>query len=305
MTSIELTAPAKVNLFLKVLGKRRDSYHNLLTLFERIDLCDTVTISKTARSGIAVVTDRPVTADPRDNITCKAAKLIFDRYCLPGGIRISIRKRIPVAAGLGGGSSDAAAVLIGLNRLYNLKLSRQRLVRYGALLGADVPFFLLNAPFAVGRGRGDRLTAADLPVRPWHLIVFPGPYKVSTARAYAIFDKNPEKPALAKGLTRFSGSVTIKLPKDWKGLQALLYNDLGDVVAAQDPVIGKNRQCLVSSLGKRIIVAGSGPSLFCLYRTRKEAITARTRLLRRVPARMRRRWQVFVVTTRAGEERRS
>ena len=168
MTSIELTAPAKVNLFLKVLGKRKDSYHNLHTFFERIDLCDTIRISK-APQDIIVTSDRPITGDPSDNIAYKAASLILRYAKVQGGARIRIQKRIPMAAGLGGGSSDAAAVLIGLNKLYNLKVNRFTLMRLGAKLGADVPFFLLDAPFAIGKSRGDKLKKADIRLRPWHL----------------------------------------------------------------------------------------------------------------------------------------
>jgi hypothetical protein len=111
-----------------------------------------IRISK-APKGITVTSDRPITGDPRDNIAYKAASLILRHAKVNGGARIRIQKRIPMAAGLGGGSSDAAAVLIGLNKLYDLKIDRFTLMRLGASLGADVPFFLLDAPFATGRSR--------------------------------------------------------------------------------------------------------------------------------------------------------
>jgi 4-diphosphocytidyl-2-C-methyl-D-erythritol kinase len=291
MRTIELTAPAKVNLFLKVLGKRKDSYHNILTLFERIDLCDTITITK-ARKGITVTSDRPITGNSRDNIACKAAALMLSHAKVRGGVRMRIRKRIPVAAGLGGGSSDAAAVLIGLNKLYDLKINRDTLMRLGAKLGADVPFFLLDTPFAIGRSRGDRLTKASIRLRPWHLLVYPGPFKASTSQVYAAFDRADF------ALTTHKGGAKITLPKHWNGLDSLLHNDLGCVVAKTRPVIGKVIQCLVASLAKKAIVSGSGPSIFCLYRTRKEALAARKKLLRSVPAGKRKLWQVFIVGTR-------
>jgi 4-diphosphocytidyl-2-C-methyl-D-erythritol kinase len=292
MTSIELTAPAKVNLFLKVLGKRKDSYHNLLTLFERIDLCDTIKISK-APEGITVTSDRPITGDPRDNIAYKATELILSHAKARGGASIRIRKRIPMAAGLGGGSSDAAAVLIGLNKIYNLNISRLNLMRLGAKLGADVPFFLFDAPFATGRFRGDKLRKAAIKLRPWHLLVYPGPFKASTREVYAAFD------GVDFALTRHKGNVRMTLPKDWIGLESLLHNDLGDVVAKTRPVIGRIKQCLVASLSSKVIVSGSGPSLFCLYRTRKEALEAKRKLFRSVPAGKRKGWQVFIVGTKA------
>jgi len=301
MTSIELRAPAKVNIFLKVLGKRKDSYHAILTLFERISLADTVRISKTAR-GITVVSDLPITARPEDNIAYKAARLILSHRKAQGkaldgrGVRISIRKRIPLAAGLGGGSSDAAAVLIGINKLFNIRINKAGLLRLGAQLGADVPFFLLETPFAAGTGRGDRLKKVRCRVNPWHLLVYPGPFKASTREIYRQFDSQ------AKCLTRILGSATIKpfdIPGDMKGLEGLLHNDLGDIAAKAQPAIGRTIQCLVSSLGKRTIVAGSGPSVFCLYRTRGEAIAARARLFRSVPAAARKSWRVFIVGTEA------
>lgn len=291
MTSIELTAPAKVNLFLRVLGKRRDSYHSLHTLFERIDLCDTIRISK-ASQGITVTSDRPITGDPRDNIAYKAAELILRYAKEQGGARIRIQKRIPMAAGLGGGSSDAATVLIGLNKLYNLKINRLTLMRLGAKLGADVPFFLFDKPFAIGRSRGDKLEKAAIKLRPWHLLVYPGPFKASTREIYKAFDKRDFV------LTTHTGDVRMTMPKDWIGLYSLLHNDLGDVVAKTRPIIGRIKQCLVASLGNKVIVSGSGPSLFCLYRTRKEALVAKKKLFRGVPAGKRKGWQVFIVGTK-------
>jgi len=291
MTSIELTAPAKVNLFLRVLGRRRDSYHNILTLFERISLSDTVMITKTSEKGIIVTSDKPITAQACDNIAYKAAELLLHYRKVDCGVCIHIKKNIPLAAGLGGGSSDAAAVLVGMNRLFGLRINRVTLSRLGSKIGADVPFFILNTPFAIGTGRGDTLSKVDMAFKPWHLLVYPGPFKASTRDIYARLDREP------KCLTRFSGDATIPLPKKWEGLEGLLYNDLGSVAAKQRPVIGRTLRCLASSLGKRTIVSGSGPSVFCLYRTRKEALGAQRKLFRSVPLAVRKRWQVFIVST--------
>lgn len=291
MTSIELTAPAKVNLFLKVLNKRPDGYHNILTLFERISLCDTIKIIK-APKGITVTSDKSITGDPRDNIAYKAAELILKHGKVKGGVRISIRKRIPMAAGLGGGSSDAASVLIGVNRLYNINISSSTLMSLGAQLGADVPFFLFDEPFAIGKDRGDKLVKADIRLKPWHLLIYPGPFKASTGAIYKAFDGSDF------ALTRDTGDAKITLPKNWKGLDSMLRNDLGDAVAKTRPVIGNTIQCLVTSLSRKVIVSGSGPSLFCLYRTRKEAEAAKARLFRNVPARDRKGWRVFIVGTK-------
>ena len=157
MKSITLSAPAKVNLFLKVLNKRSDGYHNIYTLFERISLADKITITAIP-CGIEVSSDKFITADPKDNLVYRAAELILKKgkVGVKKGVKIRVAKRIPIAAGLGGGSSDAGAVLMGINRLFDLKLKQAELVKLGNKLGADVPFFLLNTPFASGDRRYHR-----------------------------------------------------------------------------------------------------------------------------------------------------
>ncbi|MFA6142840.1 MAG: 4-(cytidine 5'-diphospho)-2-C-methyl-D-erythritol kinase, partial [Candidatus Omnitrophota bacterium] len=128
MNSIKLTAPAKVNLFLKVLSKRKDGYHNIVTLFERISIADEITISKIP-NGIKFKSDKPITANLKDNLAYKAAELILRYARINSGVNIKLKKKIPVAAGLGGGSSDAASVLLGINRLYDLKLKTGVLIK--------------------------------------------------------------------------------------------------------------------------------------------------------------------------------
>lgn len=287
MTSIELSAPAKVNLLLKVLNKRKDGYHNLLTLFERISLADRIKISKIPK-GIIVSCDKPVTAKPHENIAYKAAELILKAAGIETGVKIHIKKRVPIAAGLGGGSADAAAVLMGINRLFNLNMEKERLMRLGAKLGADVPFFIFDTPFAIGRGVGDKLEKVDLKAKFYHILVYPG-FKVATKEVYQALDLN---------LTRQMHDDKMALPTGWSGIEAFLHNDLEGVVVAKKPVIGKVIRCLASSLGRRAVVSGSGPSVFCLYPTRKEASKARGKLLRGLPIGYKRRWQIFIVETK-------
>jgi len=289
MTSIVLTAPAKVNLFLKVLGKRRDSYHNILTLFERISLEDEIMISKEA-SGISLHSDIFITKDPKDNLMYKAARLILDYKKISGGVSICIKKRIPIAAGLGGGSSDAASVLLGINRLYNMRLKKTELMRLGRKLGADVPFFILDKPYAAGSGRGDDLEIMPSKARFWHLLVYPG-FKVVTKETYEAFDR-ANSDVLSRGLTRRQDDVKIR------PLEFTLRNDLGEIITAKRPVIANIIRRLANLSDTKAVVSGSGPSVFCLYETRKEAMEAKRRFLRDVPARQRRGWQIFVTETR-------
>ena len=323
MTSITLTAPAKVNLFLKVLNKRKDSYHNLINVFERIALADTITISKIP-IGIELRSDKLITRDPMDNIACKAAKLILTSNKVKAGVKIEIKKRIPIAAGLGGGSSDAASVLVGIDRLFGLKLSRKTFIALGAQLGADVPFFLLNTPLALGQSKGEKLRKLTLKEKLWHLVVFQG-VKTSTKDIYEAFDAstmlgiNPERSRRVDRLAAFrhrSGPGSGCLPKcltinnlddkmsfpskkavDYNMAESMLHNDLGSVVVGANKSISSIIQCLASSQDKHAIVSGSGPSVFCLYRTRREAIEGRRGLLGSIPASGRKGWRMFIVET--------
>jgi len=326
MTSITLTAPAKVNIFLKVLNKRKDGYHNILTLFERISLADEIKISRSLR-GIILSSDKFITRSPGDNIAYKAAGLILKYMQGPGsrvqgpgqgrgkrrekGVEITIKKRIPIAAGLGGGSSDAATTLMGINKLFGLKLKKAELMKLAKELGADVPFFILNKPFALGKARGDNLNNVDFRIRPWHLIIYPGNLKMSTKDIYETFDlekglaprqgSGSSPGLLPKDLTRGRAGDKINLPlrhaMDLGEFKSMLYNDLQDTVIAKERMIGRVIKRLASSLDNKAIVSGSGPSVFCLYRTRREAIGAKEKLLASVPAAERKSWQVFVAGT--------
>jgi len=169
-------------------------------------------------------------------------------------------------------------------------------------LGADVPFFIFDTPFAVARGVGDRLKKINIGKKLYHILVYPD-LKVATKGIYRALDASVarQKPGLTKqsgSLTNRQGGDKIGFPKNWDGLEELLHNDLEAVVVAKNPVVGKTIRCLVSSLGRRVVVSGSGPSVFCLCGTRKEAVRARERLFRSVPARLRKRWQVFIVETK-------
>ncbi|MBI5123795.1 MAG: 4-(cytidine 5'-diphospho)-2-C-methyl-D-erythritol kinase [Candidatus Omnitrophica bacterium] len=292
MTSITLTAPAKVNLFLKILNKRKDGYHNLVTLFERISLFDTIKIKIgthpnkgcVPKTNIIVTSDKPITCNQKDNLVYKAASLILNKGGVKSGVKIEIRKRIPIAAGLGGGSSDAAATLIGINRLFRLRLNNNTLINLAKELGADVPFFILDTPFAIGRGRGDELKKVNSRLRFWHLLIYPG-FKVATKDVYKVFDDE----FLPKCLTGRQGGAKIT--------ESMLCNDLEKAAIFKKRIIGNILKGLAQLLGKKAIVSGSGPSLFCLYRTGKEAKRAKEAVLSWMPERSRPGWQIFIVRT--------
>lgn len=297
MTSITLNAPAKVNLFLKIFNKRKDGYHNILTVFERISLADRITITKIPK-GIVVISDKFIVRDYKANLAYKAARAILSESKIRSGARICIKKKIPIAAGMGGGSSDAAAVLAGMNKLFGLKIKKTGLMRLGRRLGADVPFFLLDSPFAVARSIGDRLTKMDLQLRLWHLVIYPG-FRLSTKDVYAAFDA--AKRRKAKVLTMPSSDDKIGRPLedalDFCNMQTMLFNDLEKIVISKRKVVGNIIRRLATSSTSKAILSGSGPSVFCLYRTRKEAMRAKIKFLRSMPPVGRKGWQIFVAKT--------
>jgi len=198
-------APAKINLFLRVGALRRDGYHSIRTLFHAIGLFDELRFSPAARLSLATAG----LSSPRGagNLVMRAAELLRrETGCRPGG-RIVLRKRIPAGAGLGGGSSDAAAALVGLNRLWRLGLPRRRLLALAARLGSDVPFFLHGAGAAVGTGRGDRLRPVPSRLRAWACILKPS-FGVSTKDAYAALDRvRARRPSPAASLRAVERAV--------------------------------------------------------------------------------------------------
>ncbi len=293
MTSIELVAPAKVNLFLKVLGKRPDGYHDILTLFERINLFDRIRIEKLNGSGIEILSNRYIVRRKRDNLAYRAARLILDYAHVKKGVRVEIDKRIPVAGGLGGGSSDAASVLEGVNRLFAQGLKKDTLVSLAKKIGADVTFFLTRKSFAIGTGRGDELHPVALKKRKlWHLLVYPK-FSLSTKEVYKGFDSLLTKgaPGVKMQGQKALASGTFELLYD------MLYNDLQQVVIKKKKSVGVIIKRLASICRRKAIISGSGPSVFCLFKNRKEAMAAREGFLGSLSFRERKEWQIFVVET--------
>ncbi len=169
--SLRLPAPAKLNLFLHITGRRADGYHLLESVFAPITLADTVTLTR-RDDGVIRLVDGPKDLDPATELSCRAASALRQLTGTRFGVDVHIEKRIPQGAGLGGGSSDAATTLLGLNRLWGLGRKREELQTLGASLGADVPFFVFGLP-ALARGIGERLLSVSLPVADY-VVAFPG-----------------------------------------------------------------------------------------------------------------------------------
>ena len=261
--TLRLPAFAKVNLCLHVLGRRPDGYHELRTIFQAISLHDTLELSLApSAAGITLETDDAGLPVGRENLVCRAIEAIGGEIGLRGGVHAKLAKRIPVARGLGGGSSDAAAALIGMLRLTKKKVPLARLMEIGASLGADVPFFLFGGR-ALATNRGDEIyPLTDAPKRSI-LVVSPQGIGVSTKDAYQW---------LSQELTNRS-----KPPNIW-GFCALCWsrpgavsNDFEGPVFSRHPRLGEIRAGLLKRGAADAALAGSGSAVFGVFRNPAQA----------------------------------
>ena len=256
MQDIRVRAHAKINLYLDVVGKRQDGYHNLETIFHSIGLHDDVIIRKQDKNGITVRCEHPAVPCDSRNLVHRAAQCLSDEIGGIGGVVIDISKRIPVAAGLAGGSANAAAVLHGINLLFELGLAQDVLMRLGAQLGADVPF-CLHGGAALGLGIGDQLTR--LPALPdvSLLLLNPG-IEVSTASVFKKLNFSLTKPKKA--------SIIIKAyveKGDVVGVGKNLYNCLEVPVFSQYPEVDALKDELSTQTGcYGALMSGSGATVF-------------------------------------------
>ena len=251
----EFVSPAKINLGLYVLGRRDDGYHDIETVMQSIDLEDTLSFHR-IRSGIHVECDHPCVPSGEGNIVVKAARALFDRCGVEEGISISIRKRIPVAAGLAGGSGNAAATLHAVNRMWNLGLTTEELVGVGSGIGADVPFQLYGGT-CFARGIGDELRPIRIEMDPWFLLLFP-PLEISTAWAYAHVKVHRRERALEDRLESCNFNFTRELLLE-------LENDFEDLVFREHPSLRTLRDRLIENGACRAFMSGSGPTLFGIF----------------------------------------
>jgi 4-diphosphocytidyl-2-C-methyl-D-erythritol kinase len=269
----DLAAPAKLNLFLHVIGRRPDGYHLLQTVFRLIDLCDLLDIDTRSDGQIVRETDMVGVAHD-DDLVVRAAKALQQHTGTKFGAQMRVRKRIPSGAGLGGGSSDAATVLIALNRLWQTRLSRQALMQLGLGLGADVPFFIFGQS-AFAEGIGEKLTALELPQQAY-LVVQPAQH----VPTQGIF-QDPD-------LTRNTDPVKIM---DFSGRQIVTSlgfgrNDLQPIVLKRYPVVRQALDWLnkaeFSASGFKARMTGSGACLFLSFPDATLAENARQRLLAKI-----------------------
>lgn len=246
-------APAKINICLHVLNRRSDGYHELAMLMQRVSLYDKISMSLTADEGIRVQCGGVTLPAGQQNIAARAAEALLERAGVNQGLEIVIEKNIPVAAGLGGGSSDAATVLMGLNDMLGLGFSPEQLMETGVKLGADVPFFIFKHA-AWATGIGDRLEEVHGLPPVWYVLVNPG-LEVSTAWVYKNLRLTSARDNLR--IPRFSGSVEEVID--------LLHNDLETVTVERFPLIEQVKQELVQLGAKGALMSGSGSTVFGVF----------------------------------------
>ncbi len=261
MTRVVVTAPAKINLWLRVFGKDAKGYHAIESLFQLISVADSLAVERSA-SGITLAGAPDALGPAKDNLVVQAAEQFFRACRKPGGCAIRLEKRVPWSAGLGGGSSDAAATLLALNHLYGRPLSTADLLTIGADLGSDVPFFLTGAALALGWGRGERLLALPpLPPRP--LLVVPPAAPVKTAEAYGWIDRD----RTAEDTGEYAAVVPATALGSWDEVRRQSHNDFEAVVAGRLPQIGHWLDRLRETDAFLVRLAGSGGAVVALFDT--------------------------------------
>jgi 4-diphosphocytidyl-2-C-methyl-D-erythritol kinase len=284
---IEINAPAKVNLTLDVKYKRPDGYHELETVMHQIDLCDRLILEQ--NRDIIIESNSTQIPRGKDNLACRAAAEFLGIFGIKEGVKIFIEKTIPVGAGLAGGSTDAAAVISGLNRLYDLGAGMDDLMPIAASLGSDVPFCLQGGT-ALAAGRGEILQ----PVYPAHaltLVLVKPPFEVSTAQVYGHLDLTvvKDRPDARELLVAWDHN-------NLEDMALNMINVLENVTIYRFPEIGRIKNRLLDLGAKAVLMSGSGPSVFGLFDNMDRAASARDQ--------MRDMYQeVFVVSSYMGSDR--
>ena len=258
MKELTVQAPAKVNFFLAVRKRRADGYHEIETWMQKLELADTISL-QAAGSGISLQcpgADLPVNSE---NLAWRAAALFFEKTKIQAGIKIELIKKIPVAAGLGGGSSDGAAVLKGMNTLFSAGLSQQQLMDMAYSLGADVPFFIAERNAAWATGIGEKLEKAELRDPCWLVLVNPG-FPVSTRWVYENF-----------ALTTEDNTFNLERLLLYRNLCQNLFNDLESVTLKKYPEVATIKKKFLTCGADAVLMSGSGPTVFGIFQDEKTA----------------------------------
>ena len=283
MNHLELKALAKINLGLDVTGRRENGYHDVRMIMQSVYLYDNVRLEKTGTDGeIRLKSNLGYLPSDENNIAYKAAKILTEEFDIREGVQITLDKHIPVAAGMAGGSSDAAAVLFGMNRMFGLRLSQQDLMERGVKLGADVPYCIMRGT-VLAEGIGEILT--PLPAMPkCTVLIAKPPVSVSTKTVYEALDsqevtRHPDIDGIIRGLE--AGSL--------EQVAQCMGNVLEDVTIPLYPVIDQIKQEMLAAGAAGAMMSGSGPTVFGLFENRAQARAAQQKIRERSLAR-----QVYV-----------
>ncbi len=268
---IKLKALAKINLGLDVLGRRENGYHDVRMIMQSIYLYDNVTIEKQEEPGISLTTNLHYLPVDEKNIAYKAAKMLMDEFQISDGVKIVLDKHIPVAAGMAGGSSNAAAVLVGMNRLFELNLSQQDLMDRGVKLGADVPYCVMRGT-VLAEGIGEILTPLDPLPKCFVLIAKPA-ISVSTKVVYEKLDSkeienHPDIDSIMEGLKE----------QNLEKIAASMGNVLERVTVDDYPIIDDIKKVMMDAGALNAMMSGSGPTVFGIFADKKTAREAQRKM---------------------------
>lgn len=264
MDNIQLKARAKINLGLDVIGKRPDGYHEVRMIMQSINIYDSLCMRKSSEPGIRISTNRSYLPTNQDNLIYKAVRLMMDEFEIRSGMDIELDKFIPVAAGLAGGSSDAAAAMIGMKKLFSLKVSAKELMELGVAIGADVPFCIMRGT-VLAEGIGEKLTRLK-PMPSCPIVIAKPGISVSTKFVYQNLklDENTVHPDI-------DGMVAAINRGDIAAVCSGMGNVLESVTIREYPVIDKIKQQMMASGAVNAMMSGSGPTVFGIFGDRQSA----------------------------------
>ena len=261
---MRLRALAKINLGLDVVGKRDDGYHEVRMIMQTVNLYDRIEMDRTEDGVIRTETNLPFVPDGEGNLAWRAAKLLLDEKGIKDGVTIKIRKYIPVAAGMAGGSTDAAAVLVGVNRMFDLGFTKKELMERGVKLGADVPYCIMKGT-ALSEGIGEKLTALA-PMPDCYILLAKPPIAVSTKMVYENLhanelEKHPD----------IDGMMMALEEQSLQGITERMENVLETVTQVRYPVIAEIKACMKECGAMNSLMSGSGPTVFGIFTEKEKA----------------------------------
>lgn len=258
MDSVWINAPAKINIGLDVLRRREDGYHEVKMIMQSIRLFDRLTLTKTSEAGIHLHTNLRFLPVNEDNLVYRSAKLLMDEFGIQEGVDIRLDKRIPVAAGMAGGSTDAASCMLAMNDLFQLGLSKRALMKRGVTLGADIPYCILKGT-ALSEGIGEKLSTIPETPDCYVLIAKPS-FHVSTKFVYTnlVLDEHTEHPDI-------DGMIQSMKKNDLTGLCQQMANILETVTIPAHPEIADIKRCMMENGALGSLMSGSGPTVFGIF----------------------------------------